>query len=139
MTPYGTRHCTTWAGIVRKLTDQDPEAARELLGGIAGLPGYPKLGGGTGRAHRYFHPQELRSGLAAPPELDLRAIPLGSLAVLSELSPRRGATPLCVTGMLLEHGQGAGRSLWVGATRYIPGVHKVELARASVRRGGGES
>ena len=37
-------------------------------------------------------------------------------------------------GMLLEHGKGQGRSLWVANQRYLPGVHKVEHASTSRHR-----
>ena len=129
ITPYGTRHCTTWAGIVRKLNTEDPDAARELLGSIAGLPGYPKLGGG--KAHRYFHPSEPRDGLVAPPELNLQHTPLGSLVIMSEL--RRNGK-VVAEGMLLAHGQGQGRTLWVANKQYLPGVHKVEPNSQSRRK-----
>jgi hypothetical protein len=112
ITPYGTSHCATWAGILSDLHLTDREKARDLLASIAELPGAPKLGEKAGRYMR-GHPDHMRAGRQETPECGVSE---GVWAHLHELG-RGGA--LVAQGQVLH----VGGATYIGNHKFERGVH----------------
>lgn len=129
VTPYGTTHAATWARILRSTTESDPELARQLMRSMLVEPGAPALGELAGRLRRVHGevrpgaepvvtPEGLREGLYAR----LTMIPTGSA---------KAAEAFVAEGQVLRTAAG----WFVGATRYDPLRHALEVVPLPSRRG----
>ena len=127
ITPYGTTHTATWASIVENIHVKDSQAAYELLGSIAGLPGFMPLSSawkwaGEWRGRKksaQCHPQVARPGRSAAPACD---VPEGGFAEMRSI--RDGE--LVSSGQVLR----ALGATYVGSERFLYGVHVVtEVAK----------
>jgi len=125
ITPYGTSHVATWAGIVAKESAKSPEKGRQLLGSLAALPNFPKLG--KGASSSTTHPERQRPGLSS----DTTTPPEGSLVCLSERIPGKESKVLISSGLLLGDGSG---QLWVDNTLYDEVQHTLQPVSSKRQR-----
>ena len=121
ITPYGTHHITTWAGIIASVAKTDKAKAADLLSSIGELPGSLKLGQLAGRMKQTHG--ELRPGREVEGACP---VPSGSWAAMHIAATGEHV----ITGQVLAWDDTV---VYVGNVQFVRGVHSAVEVSAPKR------